>query len=85
MIGGLGTTELIIVLVIVLVIFGAGKLPEVGGALGKGIRNFRRATKGEEDLDVTPDETPRSPESLQGNQDDSASTKQTQSEKQHST
>lgn len=54
MIGGLGTTELIVILVIVLVIFGAGKLPEVGGALGKGIRNFRRASKGQEDIDVTP-------------------------------
>ncbi|MGC9323548.1 MAG: twin-arginine translocase TatA/TatE family subunit [Desulfomonilia bacterium] len=41
MIGGLGMTELIIILVIVLVIFGAGKLPEVGSALGKGIRNFK--------------------------------------------
>jgi sec-independent protein translocase protein TatA len=41
MIGGLGMTELIVILVIVLVIFGAGKLPEVGGALGKGIRNFK--------------------------------------------
>lgn len=41
MIGGLGMTELIIILVIVLVIFGAGKLPEVGGALGKGIKNFK--------------------------------------------
>ena len=41
MIGGLGMTELIVILVIVLVIFGAGKLPEVGGALGKGIKNFK--------------------------------------------
>ena len=41
MIGGLGMTELIIILVIVLVIFGAGKLPEVGSALGKGIKNFK--------------------------------------------
>ena len=65
MIGGLGTTELIIILVIVLVIFGAGKLPEVGGALGKGIRNFRRASKGEEDIDVTPAPPARTePESL---------------------
>ncbi|MBN1636606.1 MAG: twin-arginine translocase TatA/TatE family subunit [Deltaproteobacteria bacterium] len=43
MIGGLGMTELIVILVIVLVIFGAGKLPEVGGALGKGIKNFKSA------------------------------------------
>jgi len=41
MIGGIGMTELIVILVIVLVIFGAGKLPEVGSALGKGIRNFK--------------------------------------------
>lgn len=40
---GLGPTELIIVLVIVLVVFGAGKLPEVGSALGRGIREFRSA------------------------------------------
>lgn len=41
---GLGPTELIIILVIVLLIFGAGRLAEVGGALGKGIREFRKAT-----------------------------------------
>jgi sec-independent protein translocase protein TatA len=42
---GLGTTELIIILVLVLVIFGAGKLPQVGGALGKGLRNFKDGVK----------------------------------------
>ena len=42
---GLGPWELIIILVIVLVIFGAGKLPEIGSGLGKGIRNFKKATK----------------------------------------
>jgi sec-independent protein translocase protein TatA len=41
MFGGLGMTELLVILVIVLVIFGAGKLPEVGSALGKGIKNFK--------------------------------------------
>ena len=35
---GLGTTELIIILVLVLIIFGAGKLPQVAGSLGKGLR-----------------------------------------------
>ncbi|HKK00754.1 MAG TPA: twin-arginine translocase TatA/TatE family subunit [Desulfuromonadales bacterium] len=38
---GLGTNELLLILVIVFVIFGAGKLPQVGGALGKGLRNFK--------------------------------------------
>lgn len=40
-----GGFELIIILLIVLVIFGAGKLPSVGGALGKGIRNFKKGIK----------------------------------------
>lgn len=44
---GLGTSELIIILVIVLVIFGAGKLPQVGSALGKGIRNFKEGIRDE--------------------------------------
>lgn len=43
--GGLGPTELIIILVIILIIFGVGKLPEVGRGLGKGIREFRSASK----------------------------------------
>ena len=43
-----GPTELIIILVIVLIVFGAGRLPEVGGALGKGIRAFRRGQDGED-------------------------------------
>ncbi len=42
---GLGTQELIIILVLVLIIFGAGKLPQVGGALGKGLRNFKEGIK----------------------------------------
>jgi len=49
---GLGTQELIIILVIVLVIFGAGKLPQVGGALGKGIRNFKKGMN--DDLEDEP-------------------------------
>jgi sec-independent protein translocase protein TatA len=43
----LGPTELILILLIVVVVFGAGKLSEIGGALGKGIREFRNATKDE--------------------------------------
>lgn len=47
---GLGTQELIIILVLVLIIFGAGKLPQVGGAIGKGLRNFKEGMKeGDED------------------------------------
>jgi len=52
---GLGTTELILILVIVLIIFGVGKLPEIGSGLGKAIRNFKKATE-EPEIDVTPRE-----------------------------
>ncbi|MSQ21687.1 MAG: twin-arginine translocase TatA/TatE family subunit [Dehalococcoidia bacterium] len=45
----IGPTELIIVLVIILIIFGAGRLPEIGGAIGKGIRAFKRNSAGEDD------------------------------------
>lgn len=40
----LGWQELMIVLVIVIIIFGAGKLPEIGGAMGKSIKEFKKAT-----------------------------------------
>ncbi|RQD78289.1 MAG: twin-arginine translocase TatA/TatE family subunit [Candidatus Syntrophonatronum acetioxidans] len=45
MIGRLGTTELLIILGIILVIFGPSKLPEIGKSLGRGIREFKSATK----------------------------------------
>jgi sec-independent protein translocase protein TatA len=51
---GIGTTELLIILAIVLVLFGAGRIPEVGLALGKGIRNFKKALRGEEEKEITP-------------------------------
>ncbi len=52
---GIGMPELLVILVIILIIFGAGKLPQIGEGLGKGIRNFRKATTKEpEEIDVTP-------------------------------
>jgi sec-independent protein translocase protein TatA len=42
---GLGTSELIIILILVLIIFGAGKLPQVGKSLGQGLRNFKDGMK----------------------------------------
>lgn len=46
---GLGTSELMIILVLVLIIFGAGKLPQVGASLGKGLRSFKEGIKGEDE------------------------------------
>jgi sec-independent protein translocase protein TatA len=49
---GLGVGELILILVIVLLIFGAGKLPHVGDALGKAIRNFKSSAKTAPDAEI---------------------------------
>ena len=46
---GIGMPELIVILVIIMIIFGAGKLPEIGSGIGKGIRNFKKAVSGEEE------------------------------------
>jgi sec-independent protein translocase protein TatA len=51
---GLGFGELIILLIIVLLVFGAGKLPQIGDALGKSIKNFKRAANGKDEIEVSP-------------------------------
>ncbi len=51
---GIGTTELIIVLSIVIVLFGARRLPELGSGVGKAIRNFKSGLSGKDEVDVTP-------------------------------
>ena len=51
---GFGLTELIVVLLIVLVVFGAGKLPQIGDALGRSIKNFKRAAAGSDEIEVAP-------------------------------
>ena len=62
--GSIGMPELIIILVIALVIFGAGKLPQIGENMGKAIRNFKKATDtdGKEEVEVTS----KKPEGLLG-------------------
>jgi sec-independent protein translocase protein TatA len=58
MFGGLGMPELIIILVIILIIFGAGKLPQIGEGMGKAIRNFKNATS---EKNVTDDKENKAP------------------------
>jgi sec-independent protein translocase protein TatA len=49
MFGRIGPWEIGLILVIILIIFGVGKLPQVGNALGKGIRSFKKAQSGEDE------------------------------------
>jgi sec-independent protein translocase protein TatA len=51
---GLGVWELLLILLIVLVVFGAGRLPQIGAGIGKGIRNFKKSIKGEDEIDISP-------------------------------
>ncbi len=59
----LGVPELIIILVIIIIIFGVGKLPQIGGALGQGIREFRKATRQSEEETETEKASPPEEES----------------------
>ena len=49
----MGTPELILILVIVLIVFGVGKLPDIGTGMGKAIKNFKKASSDAE-IDITP-------------------------------
>lgn len=58
----LGWPEIILILAVVLIVFGVGKLPQVGAQLGKGIREFRKATRG--DLDEEEAQPPKSADAM---------------------
>ncbi len=51
---GLGATELIIILVIVVILFGASRLPEIGRGIGEAIKNFKKSSSEPPEIDVTP-------------------------------
>ena len=51
---GLRLPELLIILVVLLLVFGANKIPQLGDALGKGIRNFKKSQNEDDSIDVTP-------------------------------
>jgi len=51
---GFGVQELVIILIIVLVLFGATRLPQIGRGIGEAIKNFKKATSEPDEIDVTP-------------------------------
>ena len=57
---GLGVPELIVILVVGLLVFGPGKLPEIGSALGRGIRDFRKAFEGDPKIEEQQQKDPQS-------------------------
>jgi sec-independent protein translocase protein TatA len=50
----LGFGELLLIFIVILLIFGSSKLPQLGDALGRGIRNFKKSVTGNNEIDVTP-------------------------------
>ena len=61
----LGFGELMLIFVVILLIFGSSKLPQLGDALGKGIKNFKRSISGQDEIDVTPKKDPPPPDPAQ--------------------
>ena len=55
----MGPWEIALILAIILIVFGVGKLPQVGGAVGRGLRAFRRGQAGEEDEEEAEEPKPR--------------------------
>jgi sec-independent protein translocase protein TatA len=55
--GSIGMPELMVIMVIVLIVFGAGKLPQIGENLGKAIKNFKMSTQEKEKINLTPKKT----------------------------
>jgi sec-independent protein translocase protein TatA len=51
---GIGTQEILLILVVLLVLFGARKLPEIGSGLGRAIKNFKKASIEPDEIDITP-------------------------------
>ena len=52
--GTVGWQQLLLIMLIVVIIFGAKKLPEIGGGLGKAIKNFKQASTEPDEIDITP-------------------------------
>jgi len=65
---GLGMTEILVIAVILALLFGARRLPELGSGLGKAIKNFKAGVTGKDEIDVTPQEGERSGSEISGSE-----------------
>jgi len=65
----MGPWEIALILVIILIVFGVGKLPQVGGAIGKGIRAFQKGRQGEEDEKKEEEQKPKKSARRKNNKD----------------
>ena len=66
---GLGLPEILLILVMIVLIFGATRLPQIGEGLGKGIKNFRGALREPPEIDVTPEKKSESPDDSDNDRD----------------
>lgn len=67
---GIGFSELLVILIIIMIIFGAGKLPEIGSAFGKSIRNFKQSMKEAQEEDPAQQTAEgKAPDQLDGNKE----------------
>ncbi len=64
---GFSPIAIIVILVIIFLIFGAGKLPELGSGIGKAIKNFKKGLSGKDEIDVTPAEHEAKKKQISGN------------------
>lgn len=88
MFGSFGWMELVLILIIVLIIFGAGKLPQLGEGLGKAIKGFKKTVHEADAIDVTPGEAeegqqPTAPPAQVGHQGQAPPQQQAQAQPQH--
>ncbi len=74
MFGSFGWMELLLILIIVLIIFGAGKLPQLGEGLGKAIKGFKKTVHEPDAIDVTPGAEAQAPQPVQQAQEATAPT-----------
>jgi len=75
---GIGFPELMVILIIIMIIFGAGKLPEIGSAFGRSIKNFKSSMKEAEELESTSTDSTGTPAASEGASEGQVANKETQ-------